>query len=86
MMESTPHKAEQALTRIVEDYRRALKAEREFIEWESTHRRDGACDEFAARFYAWLDASEPFVAGQSAIEEQFPELVDELAEKLKALA
>jgi hypothetical protein len=84
----TPHsqnRAPQILARIVDDYRCAMKAENEFIEWERTHRRDGNCDEFAERFYAWLDASEPFVAGQTVIEEQFPEFVDELTEKLKAV-
>jgi len=77
--------AEQILAKIVEDYRCALKAEGDFIEWERAHRQNGPCDEFAARFCAWLDASEPFVAGQSVIEEQFPELVGELSERLKAV-
>ncbi len=80
-----PRSAQQILAKIVEDYRCALKAEGDFIEWERTHRQDGPCDEFAARFGAWLDASEPFVAGQSAIEQQFPELVGELSERLKAV-
>jgi hypothetical protein len=85
MARRAPRSPQQVLDKIVEDYRRALKAERDFIEWERSHRQDGTCDEFAARFGAWLDASEPFVAGQSAIEERFPELVGELSEKLKAV-
>lgn len=85
MVESTDRgRAQQILTRIVEEHRRAVKAENEFIEWERAHRQDGACDEFAKRFCAWLDAAEPFDASQTVIEEQFPELVDDLKQRLRA--
>lgn len=77
-------RAQQILAKIGEEYRRARKAESEFIEWEQAHRQDGACDEFARRFYAWLDAAEPFDASQSAIEERFPEFVDDLKQRLAA--
>jgi broad specificity phosphatase PhoE len=76
-------RAQQILARIAEEYRCAAEAESEFIEWERAHRRDGACDEFARRFYAWLDAAEPFDASQTVIEEQFPEFVSDLKRRLK---
>ena len=79
------HGAQQILDRIVDDYRRASKAEEEFVEWERAHRLNGQCEEFAERFYAWLDASEPFIAGKSVIEEQFPEFVDEMTARLNAI-
>ena len=78
-------KAGEILGLIVEDYRRAKSAEQEFIRWESAHRKDGDCDEFAERFYAWLDASEPFVARKSLVEEQFPEFVYDMTKKLDAV-
>jgi hypothetical protein len=77
-------RAQQILARIGEEYRHARKAEIEFIEWERAHRQNGACDAFARRFYAWLDAAEPFDASQTVIEEQFPELVGDLKQRLSA--
>lgn len=76
-------RAQQILARIGEEYRRARRAESEFIEWERAHRQDGACDEFARRFCAWLDAAEPFDASRTVIEEQFPEFVSDLKQRLK---
>jgi hypothetical protein len=82
-MHQDQNQAQQILARIAEDYRCAVRAEREFIEWERAHRNDGECDEFASRFFAWLEASEPYVAGHNLIEERFPELMDRLNNELK---
>jgi hypothetical protein len=75
--------AEQILASIADDYRYASRAEHDFIEWECRHRNDGGCEEFATRFFAWLEASEPYVAGQNMIEERYPELMDRLNIELK---
>ena len=69
--------AAEILSTIAADFRRALEAERTFVEWERTH-RNAEFAEFAERFVQWVDASEAYVRKFHAIEEQFPVFSDKM--------
>jgi hypothetical protein len=70
-------KADEILASIAADFRRALEAERDFVEWERTH-RGAEFNEFARRFMEWVDASEAYVRKYHMIEEQFPVFSDKM--------
>ena len=65
------------LTTIATDFRRALEAERAFVEWERTHRTADFA-EFAEKFVQWVDASEAYVRKFHTIEEYFPVFSDKM--------
>jgi hypothetical protein len=70
-------KVDEILATIATDLRRALEAERDFVDWERTH-RGAEFDEFARRFVQWVDASEAYVRKYHVIEEQFPVFSDKM--------
>lgn len=70
-------KVDDILSTIADDFRRALEAERAFVEWERTH-RSAAFAEFTERFVAWVDASETYVRKYHTIEEHFPVYSDKM--------
>ena len=64
-------KVDEILASIATDFRRAIEAERAFVDWERTH-RSAEFDEFTKRFVEWVDASEAYVSKFHTIEEHFP--------------
>ena len=70
-------KVDEILATIAADFRRALEAERAFVEWERTH-RSAEFMEFTKRFIDWVDASEAYVRKYHTIEEQFPVFSDKM--------
>jgi len=70
-------KVDEILATIATDFRRALEAERAFVEWERTH-RSAEFAEFTKRFVEWVDASEAYVRKFHTIEEQFPVFSDKM--------
>jgi hypothetical protein len=70
-------KVDEILATIAADFRRALEAERIFVEWERTH-RGAEFDEFAKRYVEWIDASEAYVRKFHTIEEFFPVFSDKM--------
>jgi len=65
------------LATIAADFRRALEAERSFVEWERTH-RGAEFAEFTEKFVQWVDASEAYVRKYHTIEEHFPIFSDQM--------
>lgn len=78
----TNPKVENILATIAADLRRALEAERAFVEWERTN-RSAQFSEFTKRFVEWVDASEAYVAKFHLIEEHFPAFSDKMHAALR---
>lgn len=70
-------KVDEILLTIADDFRRALEAERAFVDWERTH-RSAEFAEFTRRFVTWVDASETYVRKYHTIEEYFPVYSDRM--------
>jgi hypothetical protein len=70
-------KVDEILLSIADDFRRALEAERTFVEWERAH-RGAEFDEFSKKFVEWTDAIEPYVRKFHTIEEHFPVFSDKM--------
>ena len=77
LLEPKNPKVDEILLTIADDFRRAMEAERAFVEWEGTH-RGAEFAEFSKKFVEWVDASEPYVRKLHAIEEHFPVFSDEM--------
>ena len=80
--EPTNPKVENILATIAADFRRALEAERAFVEWERTN-RSAKFSEFTKRFVEWVDASEAYVSKYHTIEEHFPAFSDKMHAALR---
>ena len=80
--EPTNPKVENILETIAADFRRALEAERAFVEWEHTN-RSAQFSEFTRRFIEWVDASEAYVSKYHTIEEHFPAFSDKMHAALR---
>ena len=75
-------KVENILATIAADFRRALEAERAFVEWERAN-RSAQFSEFTKRFVEWVDASEAYVSKYHTIEEHFPAFSDKMHDALR---
>jgi hypothetical protein len=81
MVEQDQRDAAAILSMIEGEFRRAIEAEREFLDWRREH-PDASFGEQLHRFAEYIHASEPYARSYRRISGTFPERMNEVHELL----